>query len=305
MLTLRRWFPLPLVLLALSACSQANVTKQETLVIQGSDTEVQLVSTLVEAFSQQHPGANISVAGGGSAVGIAALINKETDIANSSRKMKQEEFDKARENGLDVREFVLARDGLSIVVHPENPVSKFSMEQLGGIFKGTITNWKEVGGADAPIVLYGRQSTSGTFGFFRDTVVKGDYAQTMRQMEGNQAIFDGVVADKNAIGYVGVGYVKDEAGNVKEGIKIVPVSRDAEGTAYSPLDREAVEQKLYPIARQIFQYVPSAPQEGSLLEQFLRFEISPEGQKIVEQAGFYSLIQEDKDSNAAFFVNVP
>lgn len=291
-----------LPLLLLSACT-TNTSGGE-IVIQGSDTEVQLVSTLVEAFTEKNPDANISVAGGGSAVGIAALINGETDIANSSRKMKQEELDQAKEKGRDAQEFILARDGLSIIVHPTNEIQKLSMDQVKSIFDGTITNWNELGGPDSEIVLYGRQSTSGTFGFFRDAVVKGDYARSMRQMEGSQAIVDAVMSDEHGIGYTGVGYVKDENNKAKEDIKIIPISKDANGTAFSPLDRDAVERMDYPIARQIFQYLPAVPPMGSALEAFLKFEASDEGQKIIEQSGFYSLIQVDRDQNAMFFAKI-
>lgn len=291
-----------LPLLLLSACTTA--TTGEEIVIQGSDTEVQLVSTLVEAFTEKNPTANISVAGGGSAVGIAALINGETDIANSSRKMKQEELDQAKEKGRDAQEFILARDGLSIIVHPTNEIEKLSMDQVKSIFDGTITNWNELGGPDSEIVLYGRQSTSGTFGFFRDAVVKGDYARSMRQMEGSQAIVDAVMADVHGIGYTGVGYVKDENNTARDDIKIIPISKDANGAAFSPLDRDAVERMDYPIARQIFQYLPAVPSKDSALEAFLKFEASEEGQKIIEQSGFYSLIQVDRDQNAMFFAKI-
>jgi phosphate transport system substrate-binding protein len=300
---MRKLFLAAPLLLLCSACS-GDMANENTIVIQGSDTEVQLVSTMVEAFAKIDATADISVAGGGSAVGIAALMNGETDIANSSRKMKPEEIVLAKEKGRDPQEFILARDGLSIVVHPENPLAKISMGELGKVFAGTMTNWKELGGPDAPIVLYGRQSTSGTFSFFRDTVVKGDYASSMRQMEGTQAIIDAVMADKFAIGYAGVGYVKDENGEVKTTIKVIPVSKDIGGTAYSPLDVNAVEKQLYPIARQIFQYLPATPAKGSALEAFLKFEASDEGQAIVEKVGFYRAIQADKKQNDAFFAKI-
>lgn len=283
--------------LLLAACTGSG----GGIVIQGSDTEVQLVSTLVEAFAKTHPDASISVAGGGSAVGIAALINGESDITNASRQMKKEELEQARANNLDPQEYILARDGLSVIVHPDNTIATISLDQLGAIFRGDVTNWKDVGGTDAPIALYGRQSTSGTFGFFRDTVVKGDYASSMRQMEGSQAIVDAVQADRNGVGYVGVGYIKDAAGTAKTGINIVPVSATVGSVAYSPLDKNAVEQELYPIARRIYQYLPMPPMKGSLIEAFLQFESSPEGQRIIEESGFYSLITSDKQQNAAFF----
>ena len=213
---------------------QSSSVQKESLVIKGSDTEVQLVSNLAESFSQSHPNADVAVTGGGSGTGIAALLNKEIDMANSSRPMKQEERDQAKVKGLDVQEFVLARDGLSVITHASNPLKSLTVEQIGRIYSGAVTNWKEVGGPDTPIVLYGRQTTSGTFVFFRDTVVKKDYAASMRTMEGNQAIVDAVKADVNSIGYVGVGYVKDAAGQPRSDIHILAVGRDAKTLAVSP-----------------------------------------------------------------------
>ncbi len=292
-------------LLVLSACSStADVTSgeaSEALVIQGSDTEVQLVSALAEAYTTENPDANISVAGGGSAVGIAALLNGETDITNSSRALNEKERAAAAEKGLDVQEFILARDGLSIVVHAENAVEKLTMAQLASIFSGTVTNWKDVGGADMPIVLYGRQSTSGTFGFFRDTVVKGDYATDLRQMEGNEAIVAAVRNDTGGIGYVGVGYVKDENGELRADMRVVPVAADDASEAVSPLDREAVLSGRYPIFRRIYQYLGAVPAKDSAIELFLRFEVSEAGQALIEKSGFYGLTADDRTQNDALF----
>jgi phosphate transport system substrate-binding protein len=286
--------------LGLASCAP-QTTPADTLNISGSDTEVQMVSTLAEAFKVTHAEASVSVAGGGSSVGIAALLNRETDIANSSRKMKDVERKTAADKGLQIQEFIVARDGLAVIVNPGNPLTTLTMQQLGAIYKGEITNWKDVGGADAPIVLYGRQSTSGTFTFFRDTVLQGDYSSEMRQMEGNQAIVDGVVADRNGIGYVGVGYAKDAAGTMRGDLKVVTVSANANTPAISALDIKAVKEGRYPIFRKIYQYIGNAPAKDSLAAQFLAFEVSAEGQALVEKSGFYSLSAEDIASNTAFF----
>jgi len=271
-----------------------------SVVIQGSDTEVQMVANLAEAFTADHPEADMSVTGGGSAVGIAALINGVADIANSSRQMTEEEVALAAERDIDVQEFIVARDGLAVVTHPSNPMKELSLEQIGTIYDGTITNWKDVGGPDAPIVLYGRQSTSGTFGFFRDVVVKADYSRDMRQMEGTQAIVDAVVADKNGIGYVGVGYIKDQSANDTPTLNVLLV-RSGESEGASPLDREAVLSGKYPIARAIYQYMPSLPAKDSLAHQFLLFEASEAGQALVEESGFYPMTVEDAAQNKVLF----
>lgn len=298
-----------LAVTALVGCNQtASVSETqpviidlEPVVIQGSDTEVQLVSSLVEEYSKDRADADISVTGGGSAVGIAALLNGEADIANSSRKLKEEEMAIAKEKGMQPVEFIVARDGLSIIVHPSNGVKKLSVEQVGSIFRGDIANWKEVGGKDAQIVLYGRQSTSGTFGFFRDVVVKDDYAASLRQMEGSQAIVDAVAADTNGIGYVGVGYVKDETGALRTDLAVVPISVNDGGEATSPLDSVAVLQGRYPISRPIYQYLAAMPEDGSVIDGLLEFEASAAGKAIIEKMGFYEPSEADKAANALVF----
>lgn len=283
--------------LLFTACGPTD--RSNEIVIQGSDTEVQLVSALVEAFSADHPDSRISVAGGGSAVGIAALINGETDIANSSRQMKAEEIQSAKDRGFDPQEFILARDGLSVIVHPSNGVTTLTMDQVARIFTGDITNWKDVGGTDGPIVLYGRQSTSGTFGFFRDAVLKADYASTMRQMEGTQAIVEGVIADAQGIGYAGVGYVVTENGEARNDIRIVTIKTNTDSEAVSPLDMESVMSGKYPIFRRIYQYMPTVPAKDSLVAKLLAFEMSEQGLAIVRKQGFYPLTPDDIAHNTA------
>lgn len=289
------------VVLASCSSSTASVVSddRETVVIQGSDTEVQLVSDLAEAFGAQDASADLSVTGGGSAVGIAALLNGETDIANSSRALNGKEREQALSKGIAVSEFILARDGLSIIVHPDNAVPSLGVEQLGRIFRGEVSNWKDVGGPDAPIVLYGRQSTSGTFGFFRDAVLKADYASTLRQMEGSQAIVDAVAADPNGVGYVGVGYVKADDGTVRADLKVLPVSLLIGGEAVSSLDEASVLAGKYPISRPIYQYLGGIPAAESAIGRFLRFEASPAGLAIIKAAGFYPPTAGDTAANAA------
>ncbi len=284
--------------MVVSACTGSVAPERLSFVIQGSDTEVQLVSSLVEAFTVQFPEADWSVTGGGSAVGIAALLNGETDIANSSRALNEKERLQATEKGMQIAEFILARDGLSVIVHPSNPVKDLTKEEIGAIFRGELTNWGQVGGEDRDIVLYGRQSTSGTYGFFRDAVVKDDYAVTLRQMEGSQAIVDAVSADETGIGYVGVGYAKGEDGNARSDLSVLSVEI-AKDTVVSPLDKEAVQTGRYPISRPIYQYLASKPAADSPLDQFLRFEASDAGESIIESMGFYAPSAADKAANDA------
>lgn len=279
---------------------QTKETKQ-SLTIKGSDTELQVVSNLVEAFAQNNPNASISVTGGGSGSGIAALLNGEIELANSSRNIKEKELSQAKEKNLDVKEFILARDGLSIIVSPENEIEALTISDLGKIYRGEIINWNELGGEDTQIVLYGRQTTSGTYVFFRDMVLQADYADTMLNMEGSQAIVDAVANDANGIGYVGAGYIKEADGSAKTNIKLVKIAKDVESEAVSPLDNEKVKANLYPLTRPLFQYLANVPASASLLEKFLAFEGSAEGQEIIIKAGFFPPIQEDIEKNQTWF----
>jgi phosphate transport system substrate-binding protein len=263
---------------------------QKMTQVKGSDSEVNLVQRLAEVFMQKNPGVNIAVTGGGSGTGIAALINKQTDIANSSRTIETKEEEAAEKAGVHPFRIVIATDAISIITHPSNQVSKLTLEQVGKIFKGEITNWKEVGGKDAKISLYGRQSNSGTFVFLRDFVLKGDYSPNMKAMNGNAQIVETVKRDTEGIGYVAVGYVVSEKGEVMAGIKIIDVAKDGKSAAYTPANMENVMSLKYPITRPLNHYTNGKP-AGEVLD-FLRFEISDEGQKIVRKEGFFP-VQKD------------
>ena len=263
--------------------------------IRGSDTEVNLVQHLAEVYMDKNPEVYIAVTGGGSGTGIAALINGKIDIANVSRKMKPEEIERARQRKVNPVEWVIGVDALSVIVNVKNPVSRLTLDQISKIFKGEIKNWKEVGGKDIPISLYGRQGNSGTFVYFRDNVVKADYSDRMRRMNGNAQIVEVVRRDVSGIGYVGVGYVLKEGGKVTEGIKVIEVAKDKNSPAVSPLNPENVKKGLYPITRPLYQYSNGVP-GGNLLD-FIKFELSDEGQKIVMEEGFYPISQQYKRLN--------
>jgi phosphate transport system substrate-binding protein len=258
--------------------------------VKGSDSEVNLVQRLAEIFMKKHPDANIAVTGGGSGTGIAALINKKTDIANSSRDLSPKEEEAAKKAGIQPFRVVFATDAISVVTHPSNPVSKLNLEQLGKIFKGEITNWKEVGGKDVKISLYGRQSNSGTYIFFREFVLKGDYSPHMKSMNGNAQIVEATKIDTAGIGYVAVGYVVNVKGEVMPGIKILSIAKDGKSEAYSPIKIENVMTGKYPVSRPLNQYLNGKP-SGKLLD-FIRFELSEEGQEIVRQQGFFPVQKE-------------
>jgi phosphate transport system substrate-binding protein len=260
--------------------------------ITGSDTMLQLVSSLAEAFKGDHPAVRISVTGGGSGTGIASLINGDIDIADSSRKIKAEELKNAQERGAQAIEVPIARDTLSVIVHPSNPVKQLTLAQVSGIYKGEITNWQEVGGTDTPITLYGRQSTSGTYVYFMEEAVKGDYSPTMRNMEGSQAIVDAVAQDKSGIGYTGIGYVVDAQKKPLASVRTLKLAKDAASAYLTPLDEANVN--TYPLSRELYQYLANKPVKGSAVESFITFIISEEGQAIVEQEGFVRISEEER-----------
>jgi len=281
------WVVLWILVIVISALALIGIEAQGQNMIQvkGSDSEVNLVQRLAEVFMKKNPDVNIAVTGGGSGTGIAALINKTTDIANSSRELNPKEEEAAKNAGLQPFRVIFATDGISVIVHPQNPINKLTLEQLGKIFKGEISNWKEIGGKDGKISLYGRQSNSGTYVFFREFILKADYSPHMKSMNGNAQIVEAIKKDKDGIGYVAVGYVVDPKGKVMPGIKVLNIAKDAQSEAYTPAKMDYVMSGKYPISRPLNQYLNGNP-TGKLLH-FIRFELSEEGQEIVRKEGFF------------------
>lgn len=260
------------------------------VIIKGSDTMLNLVQQMAEEFYALQPDATVSVSGGGSGVGINALINREVDIANASRKIKSKEIFSARSNGVQPTEIVIALDALAVIVNSKNNVSQLTIDQIGAIYRGEITNWNQLGGPNKKIVLYGRQPNSGTFVFFREMVVKGEYAAHMIQMNGNSQIVEGVKADEGGIGYVGLGYIKNTTG-----IKSISVA-SKEGAPYiSPADEQSIKSGVYPLARPLYQYTNGKPK--GVIRSFIEFELSPAGQKIVEEEGFVPVTENYAERN--------
>jgi len=280
---------LGLGLAAMMICS--GVASAASIQVKGSDTIINLVQKQAEVYMQKDSTVKIAVTGGGSGTGIAALVNGKCTIANSSRAINAREMESALANNVSPTRIVIAIDGLSVIVNAANPVTKLTMYQIGGSFRGDIRNWSEVGGSNMPIALYGRQSNSGTYGFFREMVLKGEYSKAMKTMNGSSQIAEGVKADPSGIGYVGVGYTKSA-----EGVTIVKVAANAASIYESPLDEAAVDSGKYPIARPLYQYVNGAL-TGSAKE-FIAFELSDEGQKIVAEEGFFPITSEYKSANA-------
>jgi len=278
-----------------SGISGDVVKNTEDLEIKGSDTLLQMVSSLAESYSEVEPSARISVTGGGSGVGIASLINGEIDIADASRKIEEDEIKQASNNGVDIWEFIIARDMLSVIVNEDNSVSELTMDEIGKIYRGEINNWEELGGEDKEITLYGRQSTSGTYIFFMEHVLEGDYSAKMRNMEGNQAILDAVKQDKSGIGYVGVGYLADENGKQISRIDVIKVAKDKSSEYISPLNKEKLPD--YSISRPLYQYFANKPAKNSASYNFLIFELSAQGRDVIQKSGFDEITEIDNQHN--------
>lgn len=256
-----------------------SFTTISKITVKGSDTLVILSQKWAELYMKKNPGTSIQVTGGGSGVGLAALINGSTDIANASRPIKSSEVQKlkARYGTLGV-EIPCAKDGLSIYLNKANPVSELTLKQLGQIFSGKITNWKEVGGPDAGIKLYGRESSSGTFGFFKDNVVKTDFSPTCQTLPGTAAIVNAVKKDKFSIGYGGAAYA--------EGVKDCGVKKDDKSPAVLPT-ASTIKNQSYPITRYLYMYLKSKPTGDT--KAFIDWILSAEGQSIIAEVGYYPL----------------
>lgn len=250
-------------------------SSSKSLTIEGSDTMVNLAQAWAEEFMNENPGIVVTVKGGGSGAGIASLLNGTTDFANASRKVKDEEFEQGKTNNVDVKENAVARDGIAIMVNKSNKVTALSVDELGKIYRGEITNWKAVGGDDAAIVLLGRDTSSGTYEFFQENVVgkENEYSKEMRNLQSNQAIVEELKGNPNAIGYVGMGYENSALSLV-----------EIDGVSATV---DAVKDGSYALSRLL--YMDSDGIAAGLKKTFLEWVLSSAGQKIVEDEGFVAL----------------
>jgi phosphate transport system substrate-binding protein len=254
--------------------------RPQPITIKGSDTMVQLVSSWAEAYMKKNPGSDVSVTGGGSGTGIAALINGTTDICSASREMKEKEIAQATEKGITPVENTVASDGIAVIVNPANPIAELTLEQIAKIYTGAYTNWKQLGGPDQPIIVLSRESSSGTYVFFQEHVLKmKDYAAHTRLMPATSAIVQSVGADTWAIGYVGLGYAVESKGKVK----MLAVKADDTSPAVTPSEQTVLSGQ-YSIARGLYLYTNGTP-EGQI-KNFVDFCLSSEGQKIAVETGY-------------------
>lgn len=264
-------------------------TGQQENVVQikqkGSDTLLILVQNWAEAYMADNTDVEIVVNGGGSGTGISALINKQIDIADASREIKQQELKSAEEAGVEPVEWRVALDGISIIVNKDNSIGELDYLQLKAIYEGSVTSWSEVVGVEGAIVTYGRQSTSGTYGYFQEEVLEEeDYRTDMNQLSGNADIVEAVINDPNGIGYVGVAYADARKGE----LKILGIKRDPAGTAYQPTADNIANGK-YPLSRYLYVYTDGVP-EGAIAD-YIKFMLSSEGQGITEEVGYIPIPQ--------------
>jgi len=278
-----------LALFLLTACgqaAQASVPAEASSVYienKGSDTIVNLALAWAEQYQIEHAEVRISVTGGGSGTGIAALVNGTVDLANASRKIKAEEIEQAQANGFEPVEHIIARDAIAVVVNPENPVSQLTLQQISDIYSGKINNWREVGGEDRPIVRLSRETNSGTHVYFLETVLRlGEkenktlFSTDTLLLPSSEGIINEVRLNPNAIGYDGLGYVPDD-------LKMIAIATQA-GESYVLPSAETVNDKTYAIARDLYMY--TAGEATGAVQDYLDWILSPAAQQIVAELGF-------------------
>lgn len=275
-------------------CKKKEADVEKTVItIKGSDTMVNLAQKWAEEYMKLHPEVSIQVTGGGSGTGVAALLNKTTEIANSSRDLKSSELEEAKTKGVTPVVHNVALDGIAVIVHPESKVDNLTIKQVSDIFSGKITNWKQVGGADLPITLYGRENSSGTYEFFKEHVLgkvdgkQVDYSTATQVLQGTAALGEAVARDKKGIGYGGVGYFA-----ARNDVKILHIKKDENSPAYSPAENNKVNYDLiwngdYSISRYLFCFTNG--EAAGKVKDFMDFVVSPEGQKVVESMEYIPL----------------
>ncbi len=280
-------------MLFLGCKKKTDEVEKTVITIKGSDTMVNLAQKWAEEYMKLHPEVSIQVTGGGSGTGVAALLNKTTEIANSSRDLKSSELDEAKTKGVTPVVHQVALDGIAVIVHPQSKVDNLTIQQVSDIFSGKITNWKQVGGVDMPITLYGRENSSGTYEFFKEHVLgkvdgkQVDYSPSTQVLQGTAALGEAVARDVKGIGYGGVGYFAE-----RNDIKILHIKKDETSTAYSPAENNKVNYELiwsgdYSISRYLFCFTNG--EASGKVKEFMDFVTSPQGQEVVKTMEYIPL----------------
>lgn len=263
--------------------SQSQTSQIATIVNKGSDTLVNLALAWAEKYQQLYPNVEISITGGGSGTGIAALINGTVDIANASRQIKPEEIQQAKDNGINPVEYVVAKDAIAVIVNPENPVNQLTLQQLSDIYSGKINNWKEVGGDNRIIVRLSRETNSGTHVFFLENVIRlGDpnnktlFSTDTCLLPSSEGITVETRDNPNVIGYDGLGYVTPD-------VKVIAVGIDPTSLFVLP-SADTVNNRQYPIARDLYMYTNGQPK--GVVADYINWIMTSDAQVIVTQLGF-------------------
>jgi len=276
-----------LAMLVLAGCAKTVDPNEPAgfIQIKGSDTIVNAVQKVSEEFMKDYPYVFVAVTGGGTGVGIASLINKTCDVASASREMKPKEIQLANKRGVFPKEFVVAYDGIAVIVNKDNPVNKLTIGDLHKIFTGKTTNWKEFGGKDLPIVTLSREVSSGTHIYFKEEVIQlgkkdstEEFSAQTLLLTSSQAIVEEVVTNEAAIGYLGMGYVSER-------IKALLVAKDDK---FYPPDVENVVKKTYPLSRPLYLYTNGQPKGATKL--FIDFALCPKGQQQFKETGFVPIV---------------
>jgi phosphate transport system substrate-binding protein len=267
---------------------------QTVISVKGSDTMVNLAQKWAEVYMQKNPNVSIQVTGGGSGTGVASLLNGTTNLANSSRELKESELETAKQKGVTPVVYEVALDGIAVIVHPENKIDNLTVRQVSDIFSGKITNWKQLGGQDMVITLYGRENSSGTYEFFKEHVLgkdesgkQIDYSPQTQVLQGTAALGEAVARDVKGIGYGGVGYFA-----VRKDVKILHIKKDDKSQPLSPAENGKVNYELiwngdYSISRYLYCFTNG--EASGELKNYMDFILSPEGQKLVESMEYIPL----------------
>lgn len=276
-------------------CKKKEADEEKVVIsVKGSDTMVNLAQKWAEIYMQTHPNVSIQVTGGGSGTGVASLLNGTTDLANSSRELKESEYETAKQKGVTPVVYNVALDGIAVIVHPENKIDNLTVQQVSDIFAGKISNWKQLGGSDMPITLYGRENSSGTYEFFKEHVLgkdasgkQVDYSPATQVLQGTAALGEAVARDVKGIGYGGVGYFAH-----RNDVKILHIKKDDNSPAISPAENGVVNYQViwngdYSISRYLYCFT-NGEAKGEL-KNYMDFIVSPEGQKLVESMEYIPL----------------
>jgi phosphate transport system substrate-binding protein len=268
------------VLITAGAAISVWAGAQSKITVKGSDTMVILAQRWAEVFMKKNPEVSVQVTGGGSGTGFAALINGTTDICNASRPIKDKEIASIKEKYKTTPiEIKAAIDGIAIYLNEGNPVEELTLAQIKDIYTAKITNWKEIGGPDAKIIIYGRENSSGTYEFFKEHVLQNnDFALEVQTLPGTAAVVNAIEKDKNGIGYGGTAYSK--------GIKLAKVKKDAASEGVLPTE-ENIKGGKYPVSRYLYMYILKKP-EGDM-KKFIDWILSKDGQAIVAEVGYFPL----------------